>query len=330
MADQMVATMMVSTAWREDFETWLGRKGMSSKSIRAYLQGLNDFSTWFESATGFEFQPDLLNSFDLVRYRQWLLEIARKSPSTWNQRLAALRKFCAWAGKQVTLPGELFEDVKKAPEVDLPPDWLTDAEFGRLGSYLHSTAFDAYDSRTELRQRRATRNRAIVAVLVYAGLREFEAANLLVEDMTISDRKGSVVVQRGKGGKRREIPLGDARARAVVRRWLEIRGEEPGYLFTDDEGGKLSERSIQDLCHEMGDKCKVEDLRPHRLRHTFGKRMVDAGVSLETVAKLLGHSNIKTTLRYVTPGREDLERATALIGQGKMANPFYQSSKERK
>jgi len=323
MSDQAAALRMVvcEVNWREDFRAWMLRKGVNEKTVKAYLGGLQDFADWFLSATGFEFRPELMNSFDLVRYQQWVLDVARMRPATWNQRLAALRKFCKWAGGQVVLPVELFDDVKKAEEMDLPPDWLTDAEFGRLGSYIHSQHFDDYDSRTALRQRRAVRNRALVMLLVYCGLREFEAANLLIGDVVVGERSGRVVVRRGKGGKRREIPIGDAKARAVLRRWLDVRGAhlQEDLLFADDEGGRLSERRIQDICHEIGAKCKIDDLRPHRLRHTCAKRMVDAGISLEVVAKILGHRSVKTTMRYVEPGREDLEGATARIGLGRMA-----------
>lgn len=308
-----------AATWQVDFGAWLERKGVNAKTIKAYGIALANFADWYREANEEEFNPERLSGFDLVRYRQWTLEIAGKKPATWNQRLAALRKLAKWVSKTAALPQDLFEDVKKAQSAQHAPDWLTDAEFGRLGSYLHSTAFDARDN-TALRQARVTRNRALVTLLVYAGLREFEAAALLVEDVQLSARKGLVVVRMGKGGKRREIPLGDARARAVVQRWFEVRGGGRGFLFTDDEGGKLSERSIQVICADIGGRCKIEDLRPHRCRHTFGKRLIDAGVDVFTVARLMGHSNVNTTLDYAEPGHEDLERATALIGQGRMAH----------
>ena len=53
---------------------------------------------------------------------------------------------------------------------------------------------------------------------------------------------------------------------------------------------------------------RVEELPPHTLRHTFGKNLVDAGVSLDRVAQLLGHESVDTTRIYTTPSEQDLQR----------------------
>ncbi len=53
---------------------------------------------------------------------------------------------------------------------------------------------------------------------------------------------------------------------------------------------------------------------PHKLRHTFCKNLIEAGVSLEKVAMLAGHENLETTRRYCSPSDHDLEAAVELIG----------------
>jgi len=55
------------------------------------------------------------------------------------------------------------------------------------------------------------------------------------------------------------------------------------------------------------------DLSAHILRHTFAKNLVDAGVTLEKVASLLGHSSLDTTRVYTTPGKSDLEKAVRAL-----------------
>jgi len=60
-------------------------------------------------------------------------------------------------------------------------------------------------------------------------------------------------------------------------------------------------------------KAGLKNVAPHTLRHSFAKALIDAGVPLEKVATLLGHSNLNTTRIYTAPGEEDLEDAVGKL-----------------
>lgn len=307
----------VEMSWREEFASWDARQGKSTNTIEAHVCDLNVWCGWFEAATGYAFSPELLNSFDLARFRQWQLEVEGVKPATWNRRLASLRVLADWIRTKtdVRLAEDLFEGIRPAEEVALPADWLNDMEFGRLGRWVEGTHDEG---NTEARRRWTQRTRALTGVMLYAGLREAEAASLTMLDVELGERKGKLVVKAGKGDKRREVPI-NAELRRVLRRWLEVRRGGEGFLFPNDEGGRLSERAIQDAMKEVEKRCGVADLRAHRLRHTFCKRMADAGVSLQQIAQAAGHSSLEVTRRYVQPGWDDLEEAVNQVGLGKMA-----------
>jgi len=72
---------------------------------------------------------------------------------------------------------------------------------------------------------------------------------------------------------------------------------------------KTIQRAVQRFAKIAG----IRQVTPHTLRHSFAKALIDAGVSLEKVATLLGHSNLNTTRIYTTPGEEDLEDAVGKI-----------------
>ena len=55
---------------------------------------------------------------------------------------------------------------------------------------------------------------------------------------------------------------------------------------------------------------RLENVTPHTLCHTFGKNLVDSGVSLDRVAQLLGHESVDTTRIYTTPSEQDLQRSS--------------------
>ncbi len=80
------------------------------------------------------------------------------------------------------------------------------------------------------------------------------------------------------------------------------------WISPDTDSG-LTARSAQRVLQRYGRAAHIDDLTPHVLRHSFGKALIDAQVSIEQVAALLGHSNLNTTRLYLTPSEQDLEQA---------------------
>jgi site-specific recombinase XerD len=96
--------------------------------------------------------------------------------------------------------------------------------------------------------------------------------------------------------------------------WFEQRPEAASsYLLIGKRGGRLKARGVERVIESLGKQSGVE-VTPHVLRHTFAKNLVDAGVTLEKVAMLLGHSNLNTTRIYITPSQADLAEAVGLLG----------------
>src|SRR5207248_1143780 len=94
-----------------------------------------------------------------------------------------------------------------------------------------------------------------------------------------------------------------AQARAALAKILS--GRKDARVFRGQRGA-LSKSGVQKICDRLGQAIRV-DLSPHVLRHTCAKRLVDAGVPLHVVARILGHANTKTTELYVEPSAEDLQ-----------------------
>ena len=161
------------------------------------------------------------------------------------------------------------------------------------------------------RWRTYQRDASLVIFLLNTGLRVNEACQVKLDDIQLSERKGSLLVRKGKGSKERRIPL-NLHARRALQEWLAVRPESSSnHLWTAVErnSGSLSERSIQRVLTRYKKLAGLECFSPHICRHTFAKNLIDQGVSLEKVAKLLGHANLNTTRIYVTPSEYDLELA---------------------
>ena len=152
------------------------------------------------------------------------------------------------------------------------------------------------------------RDLALITLMLHAGLRVSEVANLKVGDVRISQRKGSVTVRGGKGNKFRQVPL-NVHARKAIQaylgEWPEMDGD---HLFMGQGGEPLRSSGIYYLVKRYAYDARLEEVTPHTLRHTFGRNLVDVGVPLDRVAQLLGHESVDTTRIYTTPSEQDLQR----------------------
>ena len=84
-------------------------------------------------------------------------------------------------------------------------------------------------------------------------------------------------------------------------------------LFLGQRNEGVQSKTIQRAVQRFAKKAGIKNVTPHTLRHSFAKALIDAGVSLEKVATLLGHSNLNTTRIYTTPGEQDLMDAVDLL-----------------
>lgn len=291
----------VQAGWQELFRSYLQGKAKSERTIAAYTADVRSFASWFERENRQAFAVELLTSFDLQAYRRFSLEEEQVSPATWNRRRVSLIVLASWAREIGAISYDPTADLKAKETVQAAPRWLTAKEFGQ---FMRAVERSVNAAKTETARRQALRDQALVALMVYAGLREGEVCSLTTTDLELSERKGRVLVRRGKGDKQRSVPLNEA-ARRALRAWLDVHTATVGPLFIGKSGSVLETRGVQRRVAELGRLAGV-DVTPHQLRHTFAKRCLDKGGQLTEVRDLLGHARLETTARYVKPGWEDL------------------------
>ena len=118
----------------------------------------------------------------------------------------------------------------------------------------------------------------------------------------LDERRGSLLVRRGKGGRRREIGM-DAWGWEQLRPWLAVRAELPiGPLFCDGptRGRRWSGSSVRFELHRLATKAGVRRrFAPHQLRHAHAVELAHEGVALNIIERQLGHANLGTTSIYL-------------------------------
>lgn len=296
-----------------NFEGFLVGRGLARRTVEGYLQDVRRFMVWYEVECGYALGGvQDVTGVDLRAWREFSLGVERVSPATWNRRRSSMRVFVGWGQEAGLVVYDPFVGVEKAEEVEQGPRWL---EAGELRKVLRVCERRVLGAKSEGGRRRALRDQVMIFLMVYAGLREGEVVGLDLGDVVVGERSGKVVVRRGKGDKRREVPLG-VEVRRVLSVFLEVQGVNGPCgslpMFTGTGSERLTTRTVQRVVKELGRLAGV-DVTPHQLRHTFAKRVLDQGGSLTVVQRLLGHARLETTARYVRPGWGDLERAVEVI-----------------
>lgn len=285
-----------------DFVVFLEEAERSPVTIKNYVSDLNYFMKWFQQKTSQKLSPDLITPTDLRDYKHYLSEILCLKPKTVNRKLSSLKSFLNWAvGEELISEHHIPHVPKPIPEEKVGPQWLNRNE--------------QHDLVRKVERGKNQRDITIIQLFLNTGLRVSELCSLMWSDIKITSRKGKLIVRSGKGGKRREIPLNkDARKVLSDLGYSQNKGKKEAIFM--GQRGPMTPRGVESMFRKYVAHTELDEVTPHKLRHTFCKNLIDAGVSLEKVAMLAGHENLETTRRYCSPSNHDLEAAVELIGVG--------------
>ena len=218
----------------------------------------------------------------------------RYSPASANKIMAALRGVLREAWRLGFMDAETFHraiDIKT-----VKGNTITKGRSVGSGE-INALVEECFDDPSPA----GIRDAAILALLYAAGLRRSEVVTLDLADF--DTETGGLKIVASKGNKARTVYLGNG-AKAAMTGWISIRGDAPGpLLYRVRKGGKivperLTDQAIWVILEKRFKAAKVKPFTPHDLRRTFAGEMLDAGVDLVTVQKLMGHASPVTTSRY--------------------------------
>lgn len=143
---------------------------------------------------------------------------------------------------------------------------------------------------------KSLRDRAMIDFLNSSGVRVSELSGLDITDIDLDKREGYVY---GKGSKERKVYF-DAATKIHLEKYLLKRKEKNPALFvnTKEPYDRLTKTGIEYAVKVLGERADVQKCHPHRFRRTLATRLIDRGVPIEQVQKILGHTKIDTTLIY--------------------------------
>ncbi|KMY55628.1 integrase [Bacillus sp. FJAT-27231] len=283
----------------QSFGQWLTEEGRALKTIESYVSDVKGYQQFLSEKAVNEQQP--LSRFSFVRYKQYLLD-RKFAVSTINKKINSLKVYNDFLEKK-GLVQENFIQLKRdrvqiAAGSEHVVTALSEEEVERLLFYA--------EDQTKVSQR----NKLILYLLLYTGVRVSELTHIKIEDI---DRLTASLTVRGKGGKIREISLRQDLLNLINDY---MKGERSHSKFTESDYLLVSQRSprlhrdavrnwLAILSKELGIK-----LHPHLFRHTFCTRLLNKGIDLTTVSKLAGHATVNMTAKfYIQTTREEKKNA---------------------
>jgi site-specific recombinase XerD len=303
---------------------------LSGHTLAAYRADLNDFGKWLPPRT----RPAVgqqtaavagavtttavadISPTTLKDYLEDMVGARRLSVATVRRRFACLRAFFRRAAARGGVADPFAEWRPLLPRRKRLPRTLSRSETKFL------LAGRAANGAPRLKNKEAP-FRLIVRLLVVTGMRVGELCRLRLDDVAPD---GSVLRVHGKGARDRVAYVTDASLRRELRRIVDHRRRSAagaGALFLNRHGAPLRPQSVRAKLKRMAKDAGLgRRVTPHMLRHTAATLLIETGVDIRFVQRLLGHSSIATTEIYTHVSdealRRTLERADVLgaLGSG--------------
>lgn len=279
-----------SEALLAQFEEYLVLTKLSPLTVVNYLADLRDLVRWGVRQVNPDFSLTGLTPNIIRAYRSHLLDEKQFAVSTINRHLQAVRKFCGFAVQRGFMsldPTEEVQLVQSEGNVPIVP--------------LSTTEIEALLEVTGSQQPSlARRDSAILMLLLHTGLRVNELVALRLEDVQFDHPGTRLIVQDGRGGETRRIPLGGQVPHALLE-YLSVRPDVAGetHLFLSREGRPLSVRSVQRIVSVSARAAGLEGVSPQLLRRTYASQLLARTGDLALVSRRLGHQSLGATARYI-------------------------------
>ena len=275
----------------------LVEKGLSRKTVEAYLADLKKFFEYFKDKTSVED----LSPYDLRSFVIYSSSIGKTVPTV-LRRASSIKQFYLFLKKDGYYNDEIpdIESIKKPKQ---------------LPTCLSVEEVEALLNAPNMKSLSGIRDRAMLELMYASGLRVSELLSLQKSNLNL---KRGIVIVFGKGAKERKVPIGDYALEYVVKYLNEVRdqfnGRNSNYLFLNRKGKPISRiyffKQIKKYAKEVGIEVEIS---PHTLRHCFATHLLEGGAQLRTVQGMLGHSNIATTQIYTHVSSERITSAYDLL-----------------
>lgn len=260
-----------------------GQRKLRPRAVGTYARVIARFGAWLgPESTIADLTPDAIGRWQMAR--------AQLATATISKELSAIRSYCRWAMRAGLLHADPTAEMEYPKKRRRLPRPLKQEQLRQLEAIL-----SRQPSALDVRARRVwLRNRRIVLLQLYTGVRRAEIAGLTWDDVYLSEAQIIVKTATAKGGHERIVPL---HPRVVAELETTPEANRRGAVAGHPDGRCLSHKSIGHIFERW---LADQGLRisSHKLRHSCATEMLRSGASLREVQETLGHADVRTTEGY--------------------------------
>ena len=271
----------------KNFSNYIMAKNYSTNTYTSYISDLYYFYLYVKK--------DLTNVKDTdIRGYIEQLNKQNEKPTSIRRRISTLKSFYKYLYKNGYMDKKDYPLNKTVyPKVEK-----------RLPKFIYyNDLLEIIDEST--RDKDGIRDRLIIEMLYATGTRVSELVNMKYSDIDFNNKRIRVC---GKGNKERIVYFGDYAHDALKEYMASHKKNEQGYVFTNSNGGQLTDRGVRYIIDKIMNKLSVKvHVTPHVLRHTFATDMLNNGCDIKVVQELLGHASLQTTEVYTHVTNERLK-----------------------
>lgn len=282
-----------------DFLTYVRiEAGLAPATLEAYGRDLGDLVASFVS-NGID-SIDAVEPNDVADHLRGLSRDRGLEPTSITRHLATARVFFRWLcanGRIKRDPARLLERPTKWKRM---PGVMSPVKMRRL-----------VEAPQPEHGRLWVRDRAMLELMYAAGLRASEVTAIRLDEF--HEQLASLTVT-GKGSKQRVVPIGDPAVKWTLKYLEEVRphllrfddGRDRSHLMLSFSGRPLERVAVWQIVRKYAAVAGLDDVHPHKLRHSFATHLLMGGADLRVVQDLLGHADIGTTQIYTHVDRTQL------------------------
>jgi len=268
----------------------------SPQTLDGYKKDLSHFRKYLIKKYNCEYYIEDITSTDIEDYLMYLKEERKYAPASRNRNLYSIRSFFSWAYKKEKIKRDISLSVENIKVQQKERIYLTDNEVKNLLASIEHPLINL-----------------VVRTLYMTGLRISECLNLTLDTVDLKNKIIHVIA--GKGNKDRIIPISD-KLYIYLKEYINYHRPKvnSNFFFATSKTGRLSCQYVNRILAKTIKKLNWnKKVTCHILRHSFATRLIEQGVNLVEVQKLLGHSNLKITSIYTHSNIKKLKSAVNTI-----------------